>query len=57
MLTDHLVRLEFHQRVLVDPDDKRVVSMVAVGHPAEEKEPRTNYDETKVHWQKYGPQA
>lgn len=36
------------------PDDKRVVSMVAVGVPAEEKEPHTNYDETKIHWQKYG---
>ncbi|HES58473.1 MAG TPA: nitroreductase family protein [Firmicutes bacterium] len=36
------------------PDDMRVVSMVAVGHPAEEKQPRTSYDETKVHWQKYG---
>lgn len=39
------------------PADKRVVSMVAVGHPAEDKEPRTNYDETKVHWQKYGDQS
>lgn len=36
------------------PDDKRVVSMVAVGHPAEDKDPRTNFDDTKVHWQKYG---
>jgi nitroreductase len=36
------------------PEDMRVVSMVAVGYPAEDKEPRTNYDESKVHWQKYG---
>ncbi len=36
------------------PEDMRVVSMVAVGQPAEDKEPRTNYDESKVHWQRYG---
>jgi hypothetical protein len=26
-----------------------------VGHPAEIKPPRTNYDARRVHWQSYAP--
>lgn len=35
---------------------KHVVPLcvIYIGHPAEEKEPRTQYDERRVHWQRYG---
>ena len=33
------------------------LGVVYVGHPAEAKEPRTRYDEKKVHWQRYGGRA
>lgn len=36
------------------PDGKYIISMVAVGQPTEIKEPRTQYDPAKVHWQKFG---
>ena len=35
------------------PEGMFIVSMIAVGQPAEQKEPRTQYDASKVHWQKY----
>jgi nitroreductase len=35
------------------PEHKRVVSMVCVGYPSEEKDARTNYDASRVHWEKY----
>jgi nitroreductase len=31
------------------------LSMIYIGHPAERKEPRTQYDEHKVYWQYYEP--
>jgi nitroreductase len=31
------------------------LSLVLVGHPAEQKQPRTQYDEHKVYWQCYEP--
>ncbi len=37
------------------PDNMIPLSMVYVGHPAEHKEPRTQYDEHKVYWQSYEP--
>ena len=36
------------------PAGKYLISMVAVGKPAEEQPARTQYDPAKVHWQKYG---
>lgn len=33
------------------------LGMVYVGHPAESKPARTQYDERRVHWQRYGPGA
>lgn len=36
------------------PAHMRIVSMVTVGYPAEQKEPRTQYNPDKVHWEKYG---
>lgn len=35
------------------PDELFVVSMIAVGYPAEEKEARTQYDADKIMWQRY----
>jgi nitroreductase len=35
-------------RILGLPDRIRVLSLVAVGHPGKEKEPRTQYDPTRV---------
>jgi nitroreductase len=37
------------------PEDVIPLSLVYVGYPAEDKEPRTQYDEHRVHWQQYEP--
>lgn len=37
------------------PEDVIPLSMVYIGHPAETKEPRTQYDERRVYWQSYQP--
>lgn len=37
------------------PENVTPLSMVLVGHPAEKKEPRTQYDEHRVYWQCYEP--
>jgi nitroreductase len=43
-------------RELLDiPKDVTPLAMVYVGVPAEEKAPRTQYDEHRVYWQKYEP--
>ena len=39
--------------VLDIPEDVTPLGMMQVGYPAEEKPPRTQYDENKVHWQSY----
>lgn len=39
------------------PETKRIVSLVCLGYPSEVKEPRSNYDATRVHWEKYTPPA
>jgi nitroreductase len=31
------------------------LNLIGLGYPTEEKEPRTQYDEAKVHWQLYEP--
>lgn len=41
--------------VLGIPEKVIPLSMVYVGHPAETKEPRTQYDEHRVYWQCYEP--
>ena len=41
--------------ILGIPDKAIPLSMVMVGHPAERKEPRTQYDERRVYWQCYEP--
>lgn len=35
------------------PQNKWIVSLVCVGYAAEQKEPRTLYDASRVHWQRY----
>ena len=37
------------------PEHVIPLSMVMIGHPAEPKEPRTQYDEHRVYWQRYEP--
>ncbi len=45
---------EAHVRqVLGIPQSLRVLCLVPVGHPAESKPPRTQYDERKVHYDQY----
>lgn len=35
------------------PEDVFPLNVIFVGYPAEEKAPRTQYDESRVHWEKY----
>lgn len=41
--------------VLGIPENVTPLSMVYVGHPAETKGPRTQYNEHRVYWQRYEP--
>jgi nitroreductase len=41
------------RRVLDIPEGIRVLCLVPVGHPAESKPPRTQYQESKVHYDKW----
>jgi nitroreductase len=44
-------------RILALPKYVTPLCVVYVGHPAESKEPRTQYDEERVHWQQYAPRT
>ena len=46
-------REEHVKKVLGIPDEVRVLCLVAAGHPAETKSPRTQYDESRVHYDEY----
>ena len=35
------------------PDEIEPLAVIAIGHPAEEKEPRTQYDEVRVHRERW----
>ena len=35
------------------PEDIVPHNLIAIGHPVEQKEPRTQYDETRVHREKW----
>lgn len=37
------------RKILGIPEHLGVLSLISIGHPAEEKEPRTQYDESRVH--------
>lgn len=41
------------REVLGIPEEIPVLSLISIGHPAEEKEPRTQYDESRVHREKW----
>ncbi|MCW4048921.1 MAG: nitroreductase family protein [Candidatus Bathyarchaeota archaeon] len=41
------------REVLSIPDDIVPANLIAVGYPAEEKEPRTQFDESRVHQEKW----
>jgi nitroreductase len=42
------------RQVLHLPEHVIPLNIVYVGHPAESKEPRTQYEDTRVFWQRYG---
>lgn len=42
-------RIEAIGSILGIPGDIGILSLIAIGHPAEEKETRTQYDESRVH--------
>ncbi|OQA42318.1 MAG: FMN reductase (NADPH) [Chloroflexi bacterium ADurb.Bin325] len=46
-------RMAIIRRVLHIPEAVTPLSLIWLGHPAEEKPPRTQYDEARVHWQRY----
>jgi nitroreductase len=43
------------KEILNIPADVTPLNLIGLGYPAEEKEPRTQYDEKLVHWQLYSP--
>jgi nitroreductase len=43
------------REILEIPEQVIPLAMIYVGHPAEEKPARTQYDVHRVHWQKYEP--
>ena len=42
------------EKILELPEHVTPLGMVLVGYPAEEKTPRTQYEQRRVHWQRYG---
>jgi nitroreductase len=42
-------RVDPISKVLKIPENIVPLNLVSIGHPAEEKEPRTQYDEQRVH--------
>jgi nitroreductase len=41
------------REILGIPDDVIALCYIAIGHGAEDKEPRTQYDEERVHWDRW----
>ena len=46
-------RIEAVRPILALPDHITPLNLVSIGHPAEEKRSRTQYDETRVHWERW----
>ena len=42
-------RVKVVRKALQIPDEIVPLNLISIGHPAEEKEPRTQYDEARVH--------
>lgn len=49
-------RVQAIKQIFDMPEHVIPMSIVYVGYPAEEKAPRTQYDEKRVYWQRYDPQ-
>jgi nitroreductase len=47
-------RVEAIRRILGIPDGVTPFALISVGHPAEQKEPRTQYDPERVHRERWG---
>ena len=45
--------IDFLRKTLGIPEEAVPLNLIYVGYPAEEKKPRTQYDESRVHWEKY----
>jgi nitroreductase len=39
--------------VLSIPEHITPLNLISIGHPAEEKDPRTQYDESRVHYERW----
>jgi nitroreductase len=48
-------RIKTLGEILGIPEKVMPLCLVYIGHPAEAKEPRTQYDEHRVYWQYYEP--
>jgi nitroreductase len=46
-------RIAAVRRILGLPETITPLNLISIGHPAEEKEPRTQYDETRVHRERW----
>ncbi|MCD6291000.1 MAG: nitroreductase family protein [Anaerolineae bacterium] len=46
-------REEYVRQVLGIPEDVTPLNLIAVGHPAEEKPARTQFDPTRVHYERF----
>ena len=46
-------REAYVRQALAIPDEIRVLCLIPVGHPAESKSPRTQYKESKVHYERW----
>lgn len=50
-------RQEAIRPLVAIPEDQFIFALIPVGIPAEDKPPRTQYDEGRVHWEAYRPPA
>jgi nitroreductase len=46
-------RIGFTRQILGIPETVVPLNLISIGHPAEKKEPRTQYDEARVHREKW----
>jgi nitroreductase len=46
-------RTGFTRQILGIPENVFPLNLISIGHPAEEKEPRTQYDEARVHRERW----
>jgi nitroreductase len=46
-------RVGFARRILSIPENIVPVNLISIGHPAEEREPRTQYNEERVHRERW----